>query len=42
LDLLQNESRRQKIKSQLAKVISSLGGPGACERAASAILSLFT
>jgi lipid-A-disaccharide synthase len=41
LELLQNESRRQKIKSQLAKVISSLGGPGACERAASAILSLF-
>ena len=41
LELLQNESRRQKIKSQLAKIISSLGEPGAAERAAAAILSLF-
>jgi lipid-A-disaccharide synthase len=41
LELLQNEPLRQKIKSQLAKVISSLGGPGATERAASAILRLF-
>ena len=42
LDLLQNEPRRLKIRSQLAKVISSLGGPGACERAATAILNLFS
>lgn len=41
LELLQNESRRQKIKSQLAKIVSSLGSPGASERAAAAILSLF-
>ena len=42
LELLQNESRRQQIKAQLAKIISSLGEPGASRRAASAILSLFT
>ena len=41
LELLQNESRRQKIKSQLAEIVSSLGEPGATERAATAILSLF-
>ena len=41
LELLQDEPRRQKIKLKLAKVISSLGGPGACERAATAILSMF-
>lgn len=41
LELLQNESLRQKIKLQLARIISSLGGPGASERAATAILSLF-
>lgn len=40
LDLLQNEAHRQKIKSQLARVIASLGGPGAPKRAATAILSL--
>ncbi|HXR04572.1 MAG TPA: lipid-A-disaccharide synthase [Verrucomicrobiae bacterium] len=40
LDLLQKESRRQKIKSQLAKIVSSLGEPGASQRAAAAILSL--
>lgn len=42
LELLQNESRRQKIKSQLAGVVSSLGDPGATGRAARAILSLFS
>jgi len=42
LELLQNESRRTKIKSQLAKVVSSLGEPGAAGRAAAAILSLFS
>ncbi len=41
LDLLQNEARRQKIKSQLARVVVSLGEPGAPNRAADAILSLF-
>ena len=41
LDLLQHEDRRQKIKSQLAKVIASLGAPGAPARAADAVLSLF-
>jgi lipid-A-disaccharide synthase len=41
LELLQNENRREKIKSQLAKIVSSLGEPGAAGRAATAILSLF-
>jgi len=41
LELLQDESRRTKIKLQLAKVISSLGEPGAAGRAANAVLSLF-
>jgi len=41
LELLQNEKRREKIKSQLAKIVSSLGEPGAAGRAATAILSLF-
>ncbi|MGH7991594.1 MAG: lipid-A-disaccharide synthase, partial [Limisphaerales bacterium] len=41
LELLQNESRRTKIKSQLEKIVSSLGEPGAANRAATAILSLF-
>jgi lipid-A-disaccharide synthase len=41
LDLLQDESRRAKIKSQLAGIVASLGEPGAANRAAMAILSLF-
>jgi lipid-A-disaccharide synthase len=41
LELLQNESHRAKIKAQLAKIIASLGEPGAAGRAAAAILSLF-
>jgi lipid-A-disaccharide synthase len=41
LELLQNESRREKIKSHLAKIVASLGEPGATGRAAAAILSLF-
>jgi lipid-A-disaccharide synthase len=41
LDLLQNESRRAEIKSELARIISSLGEPGASERAADAVYSLF-
>ena len=41
LELLQDETRRAKIKSQLAKIVASLGEPGAARRAAAAILSLF-
>jgi lipid-A-disaccharide synthase len=41
LELLQVEPRRSKIKSQLAKIVCSLGEPGASRRAAAAILSLF-
>jgi lipid-A-disaccharide synthase len=41
LELLQNEPRRRQIKKRLAEVVSSLGGPGANARAATAILSLF-
>jgi lipid-A-disaccharide synthase len=41
LELLQDGSRRTKIKAQLAKIICSLGEPGAANRAAAAILSLF-
>src|SRR6185369_1160060 len=40
LDLLQNEGRRARIKSKLAAVIASLGGPGATRRAARAIARL--
>jgi len=41
LELLQDEARRTQIKAQLAKIIASLGEPGAAERAAAAVLSLF-
>jgi lipid-A-disaccharide synthase len=41
LELLQDDSHREKIKAQLARIISSLGKPGAAGRAAEAILSLF-
>lgn len=41
LELLRNEPRRQKIQSQLAQIISSLGEPGANRRAAAAIATLF-
>jgi lipid-A-disaccharide synthase len=41
LGLLQDKARREKIKSQLAKIISSLGEPGATKHAANAVLSLF-
>jgi lipid-A-disaccharide synthase len=41
LELLLNQARRQKIKIQLAKIISSLGEPGAPKRSAEAIMSLF-
>jgi lipid-A-disaccharide synthase len=41
LELLQNEARRQKIKTQLDRIIASLGEPGAPKRAAAAVLGLF-
>jgi lipid-A-disaccharide synthase len=41
VELLQNESRRTKIKLQLTTIVSSLGEPGASRRAAAAIVSLF-
>lgn len=40
LDLLRDEPRRAKIKARLAEVVASLGGPGATERAAKAIVRL--
>jgi lipid-A-disaccharide synthase len=42
LELLQDESRRTKIKSLLVKIVSSLGEPGAANRAATAILNLIS
>ena len=41
LELLENEPHRLEIKAQLARIIASLGPPGAAGRAASAIVSLF-
>jgi lipid-A-disaccharide synthase len=41
MELLQDPSRREKMKSQLANIIASLGEPGASSRAAAAISSLF-
>jgi len=40
LELLRDEKRRETVKTKLAKVIASLGGPGATNRVADAILSL--
>jgi len=40
LELLRDEPRRQSIRTALPKLIASLGGPGATDRAARAILSL--
>ena len=40
LDLLQTGARRRQIKARLARIVASLGGPGAPRRAAAAILSL--
>ena len=40
LDLLQNEARRAAIKTQLDRIIATLGEPGAPARAAEAVLSL--
>jgi len=41
LELLQDQIRRELIKLQLAKIILSLGEPGAASRAADAVMSLF-
>ncbi len=41
VELLQDEARQAQIKAQLAKIIASLGEPGATGRAAAAVLSLF-
>ena len=40
LELLRNDARRQAVKSKLALVVASLGGPGATGRAADAIVRL--
>jgi lipid-A-disaccharide synthase len=40
LELLNNEPSRKEVRAALRNVISTLGGPGATERAASAILAL--
>jgi lipid-A-disaccharide synthase len=42
LALLEDAARREKISAQLAKIIGSLGAPGAPRRAAAAILNLLT
>jgi lipid-A-disaccharide synthase len=41
LRLLRDEPGQQQLKSQLTKIVASLGEPGASKRAAAAILSLF-
>jgi lipid-A-disaccharide synthase len=41
LELLQDTARREKMKSQLDRIIALLGQPGGAGRAADAILSLF-
>ena len=40
LRMLRDEPRQQQIKSQLTKIVASLGEPGASRRAAAAVLSL--
>lgn len=40
LELLNNPPRREAIRVQLARVVESLGGPGASRRAAQAVMSL--
>jgi len=40
LSLLQDDSRRKSIKAKLAEIVSSLGGPGASQRAARAVSEL--
>jgi lipid-A-disaccharide synthase len=40
LELLNDPARRQTIQSKLGKLVATLGEPGACRRAAEAIVSL--
>ncbi len=40
LELLRDETRRPTIKTKLARIIATLGGPGANARAAAAIVRL--
>jgi lipid-A-disaccharide synthase len=40
LELLNDPARRQAIQSKLGKLVATLGEPGACRRAAEAIVSL--
>jgi lipid-A-disaccharide synthase len=40
LDLLNDEARRRRIKTRLAQIVASLGGRGANQRAAKAIIRL--
>jgi lipid-A-disaccharide synthase len=40
LELLQSPERRKQIKRNLAEIVRSLGGPGATERAARAVMGL--
>jgi lipid-A-disaccharide synthase len=42
LSLLTDTARRALIQAQLRKIIASLGGPGAAQRAAEAIANLLT
>ena len=39
--LLQNQAARSAMRTELQKIMAGLGAPGACNRAAEAILSLF-
>ncbi len=40
LALLANPAKREEIRTKLARVVASLGGPGASDQAAAAVLSL--
>jgi lipid-A-disaccharide synthase len=40
LELLCDQQRREKIKTRLAAIVATLGGPGASQRAADAILKI--
>ena len=40
LELLRDEPRRQRVKAKLREIVASLGGPGASQRAARAIVRL--
>jgi lipid-A-disaccharide synthase len=42
LALLEDEKRRAEVRTHLARIVESLGAPGASRRAARAILRRFT